>query len=139
MFNQSYPQYIKSQDGVSLYTCTNFDPQKNREKVIVFNYGLVCNNVHWEKQISYFDQKGHKILIHDYRGHFNSQGINDINQVTFQSIVNDLNTICERLELTEIILFGHSMGVNIALEFAPKISPESRRSSTHFRNRLPSS
>ena len=26
----------------------------DREAVIVFNYGLVCSNFHWEKQIPFF-------------------------------------------------------------------------------------
>lgn len=119
MFNQNYSQYIKSQDDTSLYVCTNFDPKNSsgREEVLIFNYGLICNNAHWEKQIPYFDHKGYKILIHNYRGHFNSQGENTIDQITFPLIVTDLNTICEQLEIKQVILFGHSMGVNICLEF----------------------
>ena len=119
MFNQNYPQYIKTEDGNSLYVCTNFDPQKSdEERVVVFNYGLICNNSHWEKQIAHFDHQGIKVLAHDYRGHFNSQGIDRIEKITFFTLVSDLHTICKQLNIKNTIMFGHSMGVNITLEFA---------------------
>ena len=119
MFNKNYSQYLKSSDGFSLYVCTNFDPKDYdaEEEVLIFNYGLICSNSHWEKQTSYFDQKGYKILIHNYRAHFNSQGEDDIERVTFQTISFDINTICEQLGIKKVVLFGHSMGVNVALEF----------------------
>ena len=122
MFNQSFPQYIKSEDGISLYVCTNFDPQEkhDNESIIFFNCGLVCSNAHWEKQIPYLEQKGMKILVHHYRGHFNSQGSDDIKKITFSSITNDLNIICKRLKINKVIMISHSMGVNISLEFAKR-------------------
>ena len=125
MFNQNHPQYIKTQDGTSLYVCTNFDPHKSEnKKVLVFNYGLICNNLHWEKQIAHFDHKGDKILIHNYRGHFNSQGIDRMEKITFSTIVSDLHTICEQLNIKSSIMFGHSMGTNITLEFAKQFPQE---------------
>ncbi|MCY4643072.1 MAG: alpha/beta hydrolase [Bacteriovoracales bacterium] len=124
MFKTPFPRYIKSHEGVSLYICTNFDPKNdfNGEEVIIFNYGLVCTNFHWEKQIPFFDQKGMKLLIYNYRGHLNSKGIDDVSKITFQSICSDLNTICEELGIHKAILFGHSMGVNVCLEFAKEFS-----------------
>ena len=119
MFKQSHPRYIKALDGTSLYVCTNFHPDNHdsEEVVMVFNYGLVCNNAHWENQISYFEHQGYKLLIHNYRGHFNSHGANNIEAITFDTIVDDLKTICDQLAIKKAIMFGHSMGVNITLEF----------------------
>ena len=122
MFKKNYHHYIKSQDNISLYSCTNFNPKYHdcNETVFIFNYGLVCSNSHWIKQLNYFDQIGRKILLHDYRGHFNSQGSHVVEKITFDSITTDLNIICESLGVTNIILLGHSMGVNICLEFVKK-------------------
>ena len=63
------------------------------------------------------------MLIYNYRGHINSKGINDVSEITFQSISSDLDTICRELDIDKVVLFGHSMGVNVCLEFA-KIYPE---------------
>lgn len=122
MFGKNHHHYIKSQDDLSLYSCTNFDPKDHKpdQTVLIFNYGLICSNSSWVKQIEHFDKIGLKILLHDYRGHFNSQGSHVVEKITFDSIITDLNTICDSLGVTNAILFGHSMGVNICLEFVKK-------------------
>ena len=126
MFKTPYHQYVKSNEGNSLYVCTNFDHEQEeirKEKIIIFNYGLLCSNAYWQEQIPFFDLRGFKMLIYNYRGHINSQGVDDINKITFHSISSDLSSICEKLKLGEVVLFGHSMGVNVCLEFA-KLFPK---------------
>ena len=122
MLKQHYSHYIKTDDGVSLYVCTNFDPKEHKpdDHVIVFNPGLCSDNTLWELQIRYFNEQGKKILIHNYRGHFSSQGRMKINEVGFNTITNDLNFILNYLNIQNAILLGHSMGVNICLEFTRK-------------------
>lgn len=117
----NYTNYYKTKDQEQLYYSTNFPINDEiNENVLVFNYGLVCSNHHWSKQLDFFDQLGYKILIHDYRGHYNSTGKENIKKITFDQLANDLFFICEHLKISKPILIGHSMGVNICLEFANK-------------------
>ncbi len=119
-FKNSFSGYISVDDGSEIYYCTNkphstFEKRKN---VLVFNYGLVCSNEHWRFQLPYFDSLGYDIIIHDYRFHFQSKGRGGLSNCTFYNISSDINSILEHLKVNSTILLGHSMGVNICLEFA---------------------
>ena len=68
--------------------------------------------------MAYFDERGYKILIHDYRGHYQSTGKNDLASITFANIASDMKELCDHLKIKSTSQIGHSMGVNVALEFA---------------------
>lgn len=113
--------YIRTRDNEQIYFATNFEhTDEPKENVIVFNYGLVCSNFHWSKQLDYFNDLGYKILIHDYRGHYKSTGIDNITSITFENIANDLKELIDSLNIKSTYLIGHSMGVNTSLEFAKR-------------------
>lgn len=112
------PNYFYTEDGLRIFYKTNFDVIEPNETVLIFNYGLVCNNAHWEKQLPYFEKLGFKILIHDYRFHYGSSSSDDIKDCTFDKMVQDLYQLTQSLNIRSAILLGHSMGVNITLEFA---------------------
>lgn len=117
----SLTNYYKTPDGEQIFYTTNFDPSsESNEQIIVFNYGLVCSNHHWSPQIEYFDSIGKKILIHDYRGHFHSTGDHKIENITFHNITSDLHGLLEKLKIKNVVMLGHSLGVNICLEFAKR-------------------
>lgn len=119
----SFNSFLKTSDGEQIFYTTNFPPGKAIENVLVFNYGLVCSNHHWQDQIKFFNELGFKILLHDYRGHFQSSGNHSVEDITFNRIALDLNEIIDHLNLKNSILLGHSMGVNVCLEFA-KLFPK---------------
>ncbi len=119
MLNNQKVHFIKSFDGTKLYIATNRDKKELRSTTpLFFNYGLVCNNAHWELQIKHFDEAGYPIIIHDYRGHFNSSPSLDVEKVTFDNIVKDMRWILEELGVEKTHLLGHSMGVNLCLQFS---------------------
>lgn len=115
--------FIKTDDSENIFYSTNFKPGTVKENIIIFNYGLVCSNFHWGKQIEFFESLGYHILTYDYRGHYQSSGIENIHNITFSRIAKDLKQITDKLELDSYTLIGHSMGVNVCLEFA-KLFPE---------------
>jgi non-heme chloroperoxidase len=116
-----YNNFYKTSDGEKIFYSTNFNEcEKITKPVIVFNYGLVCSNFHWSKQLDYFDSLGYPILIHDYRGHYQSSGIDNLEGITFDRITSDIYELCNYLEISKTIQIGHSMGVNICLEMASK-------------------
>ena len=93
--------------------------EKFNGTTIVLLYGLVCNNRHWEFQLEYFLNNGFQILLHNYRFHFGSYAYeqNIEENLTFKKIAMDLEELLDHLEIDNIFLVGHSMGVNISLEF----------------------
>jgi pimeloyl-ACP methyl ester carboxylesterase len=114
-----YTNYYKTPDNEQLFYQANFDPFENEynEDILIFNYGLVCSNHHWIHQLDFFAAQGYKILTHDYRGHYQSSGIKNLSSITFENLTNDLYGLINHLNIKRPILIGHSMGVNICLEF----------------------
>ncbi len=118
MFKESHANFFKTSDNEQIFYVKNFDQIDESKPVLVFNYGLVCSNHHWQYQTEFFDKLGYQILIHDYRGHFQSTGIHDIKKITFPQIAQDIHDLCEFHGIKKAVLLGHSMGVNICLQVA---------------------
>jgi pimeloyl-ACP methyl ester carboxylesterase len=128
MMTNEYPSFYYSFDGTRIFYITNFEGQaSNTDNIIVFNYGLVCNHNHFRPQVEFFDKLGYKVLIHDYRSHYSSSGQDNISQCTFENIAKDLKGLFTELNISAPIIIGHSMGVNVSLEFA-KLYPQFTRS-----------
>lgn len=128
MFTHSFPDYLYTADGKRIFYCTNFNETRPTSgPLLVFNYGLVCSNHHWAKQLPYFDQLNYSILVHDYRGHFNSSKEENFESCTFETFAKDLQAILAKVRqktaFDNIIMIGHSMGVNVTLEYA-KMFPQ---------------
>ncbi len=119
----SFNNFFKTSDVEQIFFTTNFGDKAPESPVLVFNYGLVCSNYHWSKQIDFFDQLGFPILLHDYRGHYQSSGGHELDKVTFCQIASDLKELLDFLHIEKSIFLGHSMGVNVCLEFA-KLYPQ---------------
>ena len=113
-----YNNFLKLHDGEQIFFTTNFKPGSQTEYVLIFNYGLVCSNHHWKFQLEHFDALGYPILIHDYRGHYQSSGSDNPEKITFNQMAMDLKELTTHLHLNHHILWGHSMGVNVCLEYA---------------------
>ena len=105
-------------DNIKIHYGKNFDTFNSEKETIVFNYGLVCNIAHWEKQIPYYHNQGYQVVYHDYRFHFNSDKTDNIEDLSFDNITNDMRELLEYLNVESAFHFGHSMGVNTTLEFA---------------------
>lgn len=118
MFKNNDANFFRTSDNEQIFYTKNFTDIDIKKPILVFNYGLVCSNHHWKFQAEYFDQKGYQILIHDYRGHFQSTGNHDVKKITFQQIAQDINELCQYLGIPKAIMLGHSMGVNVCLQLA---------------------
>jgi len=116
MFTKNDSNFYKTPDNEQIFYTKNFSTLDSNKPVLVFNYGLVCSNYHWKFQTEYFDKLGFQILVHDYRGHFQSTGNQDIKKITFSQMSKDISNLCEFLGIKQAIMLGHSMGVNICLQ-----------------------
>lgn len=113
---ERYEHFFSPEDDVLISFATNFeiDPRNEYEDVLVFNNGLVCSSQHYKYQLEFFDQLGYKILIHDYRGHFQSTLKKDITEITFHNIARDLEKLFRHQNIKSTHLVGHSMGVPVS-------------------------
>ena len=118
MFNYNEANFFITPDQEQIFFNKNFKVNDPSKPTLVFNYGLVCSNHHWKFQTEYFDKLGFQILIHDYRGHFQSTGKNNVKMITFPQMAKDIHDLCEYLGIKKAVMLGHSMGVNVSLQLA---------------------
>jgi non-heme chloroperoxidase len=118
MFQKTDANFFKTTDGEQLFYLKNVSSFNESLPILVFNYGLVCSNHHWKFQVEFFDKLGYQILLHDYRGHFQSSGKEDLSKITFQQMSLDLHNLCSFLGIKKAVMLGHSMGVNVCLQVA---------------------
>ncbi len=117
-----HSNYFKTTDGEQLFYTTSFpiDHKTEHDKVLLFNYGLVCSNLHWKYQLDWFREAGYQVIFHDFRGHFQSSGKERVDRITFPRIAEDIRELLDHLNVKTVHAIGHSMGVNITLEFAAR-------------------
>lgn len=118
MFKYNDANFYKTDDNEQIFYLKNFSSLDPSKKTLVFNYGLVCSNHHWKYQVDFFDNKGYQIVLHDYRGHFQSSGNHDIKKITFTQMAKDIKDLCQFLGIKKCYMLGHSMGVNVTLQIA---------------------
>ncbi len=119
---RNFIEYNYDHDDVNIAYKTNFSKKEfvNAQNVLVFNYGLLCSNEHWRKQIEFFHSLGFKIVLHDYRAHHKSSHDVSLESCTFDNMAADTLGVLSHLQIQSCILLGHSMGVNICLEMMRK-------------------
>ncbi len=105
--------YFRTRDGIRLFY--SVEGPKDAPP-IVFAYGLVCSKLQWKYQMEYF-KKTHRVIYMDYRGHGQSDRPDDPTTVTIESCARDLLDLFNELEITSAPVLGHSLGVNIILDF----------------------
>lgn len=115
----AHPHYLKTRDGEKIFFNTNFKVSDYNPKdiPIVFNYGLVCSFQHFSRQVPFLHEQGYKVIIHHYRGHYNSSGANDFSKINFETFTQDIEDLLDFIGAPKCIMVGHSMGVNTTLEF----------------------
>lgn len=107
--------FFKTFDGTRLfYSIEGSGPP------LVFCYGLVCSKLHWSYQMEYF-KKNYTVIWFDYRGHHNSD-VPKPEQLTIANIAHDIECLLDELQIPRATLLGHSMGVNLVLEFYRRAS-----------------
>lgn len=115
--------YFHSFDNTKLfYTVEGPDEEtwfnRNTPKTkptLLFCYGLVCSKLHWSYQIDYLKNQFNTIWF-DYRGHHRSDFPKDPNSLTIENIAKDIEALLKELDVQNVVLLGHSMGVNLVLE-----------------------
>ncbi len=114
--------YFRSKDGLRLFY--SIEGPKNATPLL-FCYGLVCSKLQWKYQMEHF-KKNYRVIYMDYRGHNKSDTPENPRDVSIEKMAQDLGALCDELALPPVCLLGHSLGVNILLEFY-RLFPEKVR------------
>ena len=77
-------------------------------QAVVFSHGWPLNADAWEDQMLFLASNGYRCIAHDRRGHGRSGQSWDGNDM--DTYADDLATLVEALDLTNIIHVGHSTG-----------------------------
>ncbi len=103
---------VRAHDGTQLFYCS-----EGEGPPLVFIYGLACSSLHWTYQIEHF-RKNYRCIWMDLRGHNASEVPKDLDTLNVTQMALDLSEVLNHLEIKEAVFLGHSMGVNILIEYA---------------------
>jgi len=110
----SYRQSIcQTDDGAPLW----FEVRgEGDETPVVLCDGLGCDGFIWRYLWEPLTAR-RRVMHWNYRGHGKSGVAHDATRIGVEYICRDLQRLMDETELGEAVLFGHSMGVQVALEF----------------------
>jgi non-heme chloroperoxidase len=94
---------ITTKDGTTIYY-----KDWGNGPAVTFSHGWPLNSDMWDAQMLFLAQQGFRVVAHDRRGHGRSSQAwagNDMN-----GYADDLAAVIEALDLTDIIMVGHSTG-----------------------------
>lgn len=95
--------FIRTRDGTDI-----FYKDQSSGQPIVFSHGWPLTADSWDPQLVYFGSRGYRVIAHDRRSHGRSSQTWDGNHM--DQYADDLAELIERLDLTNIIMVGHSTG-----------------------------
>jgi pimeloyl-ACP methyl ester carboxylesterase len=112
----AHSERVPSFDGTPIaYTVAG-----DGEGAVLFIHGWACDRYYWSSQIYDFAET-HKVVAVDLAGHGESG--NDRAEWSIQSLARDVQAVVDHLDLSSVILVGHSMGGPVALE-AARLMPD---------------
>ena len=106
---------VKGLDGTELHV-DDQDPGTGNVPFVLLD-GIVCDGFIWKYLFKRF-QYEHRIVHPHYRGHGLSSPPDDLDRLTIQDLCDDLVQVMDACGLEKAVIFGHSMGVQVAIEFA---------------------
>lgn len=109
---------FESFDGTPIYY-----EVRGEGEPIVFVYGIACLMNHWHHQVEYFSKK-YCVITFDLRGHQKSTPVANMNNLTMDSLAQDIVGLLKHLGIPKAHFAGHSFGAPVILklyEVAPEI------------------
>lgn len=78
--------------------------------------GIACDQYAWKYLFGQF-AKTHQVVRWNYRGHGRSDAPDDYDHLGISHLAEDLRLLLDHLGIDRAVLLGHSMGVQVILEF----------------------
>lgn len=83
------------------------------EVTLFFVHGSCIDKLYWQEQITHF-QEHYRVIAIDLPGH--GQSGKDRQEWTIEGFAADVDAVIRELNLSKVILIGHSMGSDVILE-----------------------
>ena len=106
----------RAPDGVRIA----YDVHGAGEPAVVLIHGWCCNRTHWRAQVAPLARRGRVVAL-DLAGHGESSSART--DWTTAAFGADVAAVVDDIGATEVILVGHSMGADVALE-AARVLPD---------------
>lgn len=103
-----------SADGVEI----RYEVRGSGTPVLVFVHGWCCDRTYWNKQMDHFSSRV-KVVAVDLAGHGES-GSNR-KEWTMGAFGDDVAAVVNKLNLSRVVLVGHSMGGPVIIEAAKRL------------------
>lgn len=118
MANYFRQDFLVTPDGAPLW----FEVQSDGEAAAVLCDGLGCDGFIW-KYLKPLLATQRRVLHWNYRGHGKSGAPRDTRRIGVPHTMDDLLRLLDEAGIQKAVVFGHSMGVQIALE-AHRLYPD---------------
>jgi pimeloyl-ACP methyl ester carboxylesterase len=84
---------------------------------VLFIHSAAGSTEHWTAQLAHLRGRGRRAIAVDLRGHGRSKPPDD-GDYTIAALAGDIEAVLQFLELSRVVLVGHSLGGTVAAEFA---------------------
>ena len=105
-------RFVRSFDGTMLYTSS-----VGEGPPIILCDGIGCDGFIW-RYIRATLQDSYKLIFWHYRGHGKSYAPADPDALGMEALRADLTAVLDAYQIDRAVLLGHSMGVQLILDFA---------------------
>ena len=102
-------------DGTRIYLQVQGEDRGGHPTVVLCD-GLGCDGFAWKYLLPEL-RKSHRVVRWHYRGHGQSSVPEDRDRIGMDFTCEDLAAVLDAVNVRDAVLFGHSMGVQVALEF----------------------
>jgi pimeloyl-ACP methyl ester carboxylesterase len=106
-----HARILDSHDKGTIYTISRGDGP-----TVLFCHGVTLSSRVWAKQFASFPAAGFRAVAFDSRGHGESR-VGETGH-SLDNLADDLRTVLEGLDLSDVVLVGHSMGGMAVQAFA---------------------
>lgn len=107
-------RFVRGADGTKLYTRVRESTDNSRVTALLCD-GIACDGFIWRYLLEDL-QPVARIVHWNYRGHGRSGAPRDPDRIDLQAFVSDLGAIRDAVAPGPVVLVGHSMGCQLALE-----------------------
>src|SRR5512136_139975 len=97
-----------SVNGINLY----YESTGVGDPALLFIHGWTADHTDWDLQVKPLASH-HRVITVDLRGHGKSSG--NTTNGTIEEFAGDVSTLMKSLDLSRVVLIGHSMGCRVAL------------------------
>lgn len=101
----------RSADGIPI----SFETTASRDRALVFVHGWSCDRTYWRQQVGAFADE-YQVVAIDLAGHGGSGA--GRTSWSMPAFGEDVIAVVGALELTDLVLIGHSMGGDVVVEAA---------------------